>query len=498
MAWFDHKRNEVKIIPNAQGNDLTPSVVYLDAQGEDLVGFPVEEILNREEVDYTHFVPQIKRELLKDGTHYQRGDRGVTLVEVAGMVFTKLKQDAEKWFSAPDNPVEINEAVVTHPATFDVRDKEKIRQAAILAGFHTVHLISEPQAVAWACIAEGELGRTNGDLLVYDLGGGTFDLALLAYHRAIRQMEVRGQEDGVKELGSIDFDDALYRYCDEEARAKLRRKISSREGEFDPRFLEECRRCKEALTYLKSHTIKYVLDPSPESSERDFLLEVTRDKFQERIQALVESTIQYTRDFLEQNSNPKHEVKTLILAGGASQTPLVQAMLEQLADERNLQLIGRDRLKAAAKGAAYYAHILELRRARHTNHASKARQSAQHSISSHPEKDYQDLVKMAWLDGVLQPGEMRELGTDRKRLGLTEEQAAKIETEVMGNDRHTIFENLEHYRELVRIASQKRSLKEKVIAQLAEDAAQYGITAQGARKIEEEELGEDKETYFAK
>ncbi len=171
MAWCDPKSGQAQILKNAEGEEKTPSAVYFGAS-EVVVGKPALHMLEDAE-ESGRVVLSCKRFLRSDAVRALPGRR-VTMVEAAAAILAKLKQDAEEWhFHGP-----VRRAVVTCPAAFGERERERIERAARQAGFAEVTLLEEPVAAALAYARDGlQVGRY---ILVYDLGGGTFDLAVAA------------------------------------------------------------------------------------------------------------------------------------------------------------------------------------------------------------------------------------------------------------------------------------------------------------------------------
>src|SRR2546423_14480262 len=204
MAWYNPKTNQAEILRNAEGEEKTASVVYF-GESETLVGSPAEAMLEYEQ-ERERIIISIKRELVTTPVIALPG-RLVKPVEVTAEILHKLKRDAEEQHFLQ----EITRAIITCPASFGPLEWDKIREAAQLAGFGEVELLEEPVAAA---IAYTQMGFKVGKyVLVYDLGGGTFDLAVLAreddglFHPAL-------EPQGIKRCGGDEFDFTLYEYLD--------------------------------------------------------------------------------------------------------------------------------------------------------------------------------------------------------------------------------------------------------------------------------------------
>src|SRR5215218_1852551 len=323
MAWYDPRTGSAETILNAEGQPKTPSLVHF-GENETLIGEPVENLIQDVSTDRAHrdevfqrTIVSIKRNLLSPPRIALPGGRFVRPVDVVAEILKKLKRDAEDGHFHE----EVKRAVITCPAEFNVLQRQKIEEAGRLAGFSDVVLLEEPVsgalAYAWAGLKVGE------HVLVYDLGGGTFDLAVLdnedvSFHVA---MEPKGMEH----CGGDDFDLALYHYCDEVARERLGRPISLTSA-VDLGFLRACRRRKESLTYQERSRFSDYL--ASNNGPVRFEHEVDRRTFEELIGEYVETTTRLTEEILKQADTTDHEVDTVVLVGGSTRVPLVSQTLQ--------------------------------------------------------------------------------------------------------------------------------------------------------------------------
>jgi molecular chaperone DnaK (HSP70) len=310
MAWVDPRSGEAKILKNAEGEERTPSVVYF-GEGEPVVGTPAEQMLEDEE-ERRRVVTSIKRELVNDGRVALAGGRRVAHQEVAAAIFAKLKRDAEElYFQAP-----VTRAVVTCPAAFDALEREAILKAARLGGFAEVRLLEEPVAAALAYRRDGlEVGR---HVLVYDLGGGTFDLALL--REAEDGFELAMAPKGLRRCGGEDFDAALYDHCEKLALEQWGEPIDP-QGR-DLKFLRDCRRRKENLSAHDK-----ALFSSPVGNGRFFRHSLSREQFEGLIAERVATTVRLTGELAREASVQGCPVEMVVLIGGSSRIPLIQREL---------------------------------------------------------------------------------------------------------------------------------------------------------------------------
>jgi actin-like ATPase involved in cell morphogenesis len=410
MAWFNPKTGQAEVLKNAEGEEKTPSVVYFGERAT-LVGTPAEQMLEDEQ-ERRRVVVSVKRELVHAPTLALPGRR-VKALEVAAEVLKKLKRDAEELHFHEA----VSRAVVTCPAAFDYLEREEIERAARRAGFEEVRLLEEPVAAALAYSREGlKVGRY---VLVYDLGGGTFDLALL--REAGGGFELALEPKGLRRCGGDDFDEALYDYCEEEAQRQWGQALNG-EGR-DLRFLRECRKRKESLS---AHD--QVLFSSLVGEGRVFKHTLTREVFEELIGGRVETTVRLTGELVRTAKGQDYRVETVVLIGGSSRIPLVQRKLQEALPVEARKWRHQD--VAVALGAAYFAQELW---------------APQPVSGPRPEdlgkrEQYRAAVEMAWTDKSLNRAEVERLLALATALGLSREQAADIERQVMGDFKEAILD----------------------------------------------------------
>ena len=342
MAWVNPRTGQAEIIHNAEGEPKTPSAVYF---GEDrtLVGSPALDMLDEGEQERSRVVLSVKRNLVSAPTIALPGRR-VRSLDVAAAILAKLKRDAEKGhFHEP-----VTRAVVTCPAMFDPLQRDKIKEAAALAGFAEIELVEEPVAAA---LAYERAGLAVGDrILVYDLGGGTFDIAVVArgddgsYRLALPPR-------GLHQRGGDDLDRAIYDHADEAAQRLIHRPLSLA-GQLDLAFLRECREAKEKLSTQERTTVTAllaagdVLLPFRHPLDRATLEELIAEEY-------IEPTIKLTQSVLAEAAALGHAPDTVVLVGGSTQIPLVQRRLRDTLPVEPRQWHQRD--VAVALGAAYSA-----------------------------------------------------------------------------------------------------------------------------------------------
>lgn len=344
MSWYNPETGQAEILRNAEGKDETPSVVYF-GPGEPLVGAPAEDMLEDPRTR-GQVIRSVKRDLVTATRLALAGGRRVTTTEVAARILGKLKRDAEQLhFHHP-----VRRAVITCPAAFDELQLDKIREAATVAGFDQVELLPEPVAAALAYAQAGL--RVGSHVLVYDLGGGTFDLALLAREEN-GSFRVALEPRGLARCGGDDFDRALYDHCDEVAVTTLGRGITLT-GEIDPNFLRQCRQRKETLSAAERAAFSAYL-ASPEGSVH-FVTEVDRAHFEALISPSIEATVRLTRGLVEEARQAGLAPDTVVLIGGSSRVPLAQRRLHEALPVAPEKWQKQD--VAVALGAALHGHLL--------------------------------------------------------------------------------------------------------------------------------------------
>ncbi len=340
MAWFNPKTGHAETLLNAEGEDKTPSVVYY-GEKEILVGKYAEEMLEHRG-QRTRIVTAAKRELAKRRV-WMLGTRNVTPVDVAAQILAKLKRDAEEThFHEP-----ISRAVITCPAVFDEIEKDKLREAADCAGFKKIELLEEPVAAA---IAYTQAGVNVGQhVLVYDLGGGTFDLAMLVREGGDNSFRLALEPRGNR-IGGEDFDRSIYDHYDDRARKKFNEPICA-DG-IDLHLLRQCRRFKENLSVTEQpHPLSWWW-----SSKGSFKLKLTRAAFEDMIRDHVDRTVQLTLLLREEASRLGHIADSVILIGGSSRIPLIQRKLHEALEVEPRRWQKQD--VAVALGAAWHANSI--------------------------------------------------------------------------------------------------------------------------------------------
>src|SRR5215217_1708287 len=482
MAWYDPRNGCAEVIKNAEGEDKTPSLVYF-GEGETLVGRPVEtmiedasnDLTQREEV-FRRTISSIKRDLLSPPRIALPGGLFVRPVDVAAEILKKLKRDAE----GGHYHEEVSRAVITCPAEFSVLQRQQIEQAGHLAGFSEVVLLEEPVAGALSYARAGlGVGR---HVLVYDLGGGTFDLAVL--DNEDESFHVAMEPKGMERCGGDDFDLALYHYCDEVARERLGRPISLTSA-VDLSFLRACRRRKESLTYQERSKFSDYL--ASNNGPVRFEHEVDRRTFEELIGEYIETTTRLTEEILKQAGSSDHEVDTVVLVGGSTRVPLVSQTLKETLPVSPLGFDRKD--VAVALGAAHYTNI----------RWRSARRGSPKTIVPAPEDhipldQYRGVVEEMVSERRLSKVEVDRLNAFARQLDLSREQTADIERRVLGNSKEAAL--LQQYQRAVEMIWADQKLNGMEAEWLNALADELGLSRDQISHTESRIMGAAKEAIL--
>lgn len=482
VAWYDPRTGDAEVILNAEGQPKTLSLVHF-GEDETLVGEPVENLLQdvatdrarRDEV-FRRTVASIKRNLLAPPRIALSGGRYVRPVDVASEILKKLKRDAEEGHFHQ----EIERAVITCPAEFNVLQRQTIEEAGRLAGFGEVALLEEPVAGALAYARAGlDVGR---HVLVYDLGGGTFDLAVLdneaeSFHAAM-------QPKGMERCGGDDFDLALYHHCEEVVRENLGRPISLT-GDVDLGFLRACRRRKESLTYQERS--RFLEHLASDNGPVVFEHEVDRGTFEELIGGYVETTSRLTEEILKQAGAAGHEVDTVVLVGGSVRVPLVVQKLKETLPVDPLGFNKRD--VAVSLGAAHYANIRWPPRRRPPEPVTK-------DMESDHLARYRAVVEEVFSDRKLDKVEADRLNSFARQLGLSRQQTREVERRIMGNSKEAVL--FQQYRRAVEMVWSDRKVNGLEVEWLDALAGELGLNQDQTSYAEGEVMGGSKGEVLAR
>lgn len=341
IAWMKPD-GTVEVIPNAEGSRVTPSVVAFTKSGEILVGEPAKRqmILNPERT-----IKSIKRKM---GTDYKVriDDKEYTPQEISAFILKKLKNDAEAYLGG-----EIKKAVITCPAYFNDAQRQATKEAGIIAGLEVLRIINEPTAAALAYGLD-KAGKEE-KVLVYDLGGGTFDVSILEIGEGVIEVIATA---GNNHLGGDDFDQRLIDWMAEEF--KKQHGIDLRE---DRQALQRLRDAAEKAkielsTKMETDVSLPFIAVSPSGQPLHLEMRITRSLFESLTRDLVEMTRGPIEQALNDAKLSPQDIDEIILVGGMTRVPMVQRFIKEFFGKEPNKSVNPD--EAVAIGAAIQAAIL--------------------------------------------------------------------------------------------------------------------------------------------
>ena len=356
---------EPKILENAEGVRTTPSVAAVSKSGERLVGllakrqsitnpqntiFSVKRLIGRrfndpEVVQDKKWLPYEIREAADGGVEIKMGDRYYRPEEISAMVLGKLKADAEAKLGES-----IEEVVITVPAYFDDSQRQATKNAGEIAGLKVRRIINEPTAAA---LAYGLNKKKNEKIVVYDFGGGTFDVSVLEI--GDDTVEVRSTGGDVH-LGGDDFDRRINEYLVQEYKKQEGIDISK-----DPlalqRLKEAVERAKHELSTATETEINLPYISSDASGPKHFLIKLSRAKLEELVRDLIDRSVSLTKKTVSEASYKIEEVNEVLLVGGQTRMPAIQEAVKKLFGKDPHRGINPD--EVVAVGAAVQAGIFQ-------------------------------------------------------------------------------------------------------------------------------------------
>ncbi|MHB1418922.1 MAG: molecular chaperone DnaK [Bacillota bacterium] len=331
---------EAVVIPNAEGGRTTPSVVGFSKNGERLVG-QVAKRQNITNPDRT--VTSIKRQM---GTDFRVkiDDKNYTPQEISAMILQKLKSDAEGYLGE-----KVTQAVITVPAYFTDSQRQATKDAGKIAGLEVLRIINEPTAAALAYgLDKGE----DHTILVYDLGGGTFDVSILELGEGVFEVKATS---GNNRLGGDDFDELVVNYLVSEFKKSSGVDLSKDKMAIQ-RLKEAAEKAKHELSGVTSTNINLPFITATESGPQHLDITLSRAKFEELIADLVEKTVGPTRQAMSDAGLGPDGIDKVILVGGSTRVPLVQATVKKLTGKEPHKGVNPD--ECVALGAAIQAGVL--------------------------------------------------------------------------------------------------------------------------------------------
>ena len=328
------------VIANAEGGRTTPSVVAFTKEGERLVG----TVAKRQAITNPNRTIQSIKRKMGSSEKVAIGDKTYTPQEISAMILQKMKLDAEEYLGE-----KIKKAVITVPAYFNDAQRQATKDAGTIAGLEVLRIINEPTASALAYGIEREGEAT---VLVYDLGGGTFDVSILQLGDGV--FEVKSTA-GNNRLGGDDFDNLVVDYLIDEFKKKEGADLRK-----DPvamqRLRDAAENAKIELSTVQKTTINLPYITTTESGPKFLDLDLSRAKFESLIADLVDSTLGPVRQALADAKLGADDIDHVLLVGGSTRVPLVQETIKKVLKKEPDKGINPD--ECVALGAAIQAGVL--------------------------------------------------------------------------------------------------------------------------------------------
>ena len=338
------ENGEPVVIANAEGARTTPSVVAFNKDGERLIGITAKRqaVTNPERTMISvkrHMGTDWKTDI--DGTEY-------TPQEISAFILQKLKADAEAYLGH-----EIKQAVITCPAYFTDAQRKATKDAGRIAGMDVLRIINEPTAAA---LAYGAAKGADQTILVYDLGGGTFDVSILEIYNVDGQPQIEVKATaGNNKLGGDDFDERIIEWLVSEFKRETGIDLS-KDNQAMSRLKEAAEKAKIELSGTQSSQINLPFITMKDGNPEHLDITMSRARFEDLIAKHIEDTMAPTRQAMKDAGVKKGDVDKVILVGGSTRVPAVQTAIEKETGKAPYKGINPD--EAVAMGAALQAGII--------------------------------------------------------------------------------------------------------------------------------------------
>ena len=330
-----------EIIVNGEGERTTPSIVAFSDDDERLVGKPAK---NQAVQNPDNTIASIKRHMGEDDYTVEAGGEEYTPEQISAMILQKIKRDAEEYLGD-----EIEKAVITVPAYFNDRQRQATKDAGEIAGFEVERIVNEPTAAAMAYGLDDDSDQT---VLVYDLGGGTFDVSILDLGGGVYEVVAT---NGDNDLGGDDWDEAIIDYLAdafaEEHGIDLREDRQALQ-----RLTEAAEEAKIELSSRKEATINLPFIAATDEGPLNLEEKISRAKFESLTSDLIDRTVGPTEQALSDAGYSKGDIDEVILVGGSTRMPQVQEKVESLTGQEPKKNVNPD--EAVALGAAIQGGVL--------------------------------------------------------------------------------------------------------------------------------------------
>lgn len=356
---------EPRIIENKEGGRITPSVVSITKTGERFVGvlakrqavtnpentiYSIKRLIGRrfddQEVQHEmKILPYKMRQAKNGGVEVKMGERWYTPQEISAMILQKIKHDVEDKLGE-----KIEEAVITCPAYFDDSQRRATKEAGEIAGFKVRRVFNEPTAAA---LAYGFDKKKGGKIVVYDFGGGTFDVTVLEVSSDTIEVKATG---GDTHLGGDDIDQVLIRWLISEFKKEhgidLGKDVIALQ-----RLKDACEKAKQELSTLQEVEINLPFITSSESGPLHLLYKLTRPELEKMVMHFIDKSIEETKKTIKEAGLEIRDIDEVVLVGGQTRMPLIQKRVKELFGKEPNKNINPD--EVVAIGAAIQAGIMQ-------------------------------------------------------------------------------------------------------------------------------------------
>ena len=334
------ENGEAVVISNAEGGRTTPSVVAFTKNGERIVGAAAKR---QAVTNGARTIFSIKREMGTDNRVKIDG-KNYTPQEISAMILQKLKQDAEAYLGET-----VTDAVITVPAYFSDGQRQATKDAGRIAGLNVLRIINEPTAAA---LAYGVDKGGSQRIMVYDLGGGTFDVSILDINNEVIEVLATA---GNNRLGGDDFDACVSNYLVEEFRRREHIDLTHDQTAMS-RIREAAEKAKIELSAAMTTTVSLPFLTSGPDGAKHLEIDLTRAKFDELTAHLVEATVGPVEQALRDAGLQARDLSRVLLVGGSTRIPAVQAAVKRLTGREPSKDINPD--ECVAMGACLQAGVL--------------------------------------------------------------------------------------------------------------------------------------------
>ncbi len=356
--------SEPTVIPNAEGGRTTPSVVAFTKSGERLVGLPAKRqaIVNPENTIYSikRFIgrrwEEVQEEIKRVPYKVVKGPVGDVRVhvpvvgkdftpqEISAMILQKLKRDAEAYLGE-----EVTEAVITVPAYFNDSQRQATKDAGRIAGFDVKRIINEPTAAA---LAYGLDKKTNETILVFDLGGGTFDVSILEVGEGVIEVKATA---GDTHLGGDDWDQRIVQWMIDEFKKEYGIDLSQ-DRQALQRLKEAAEKAKIELSTVSETEINLPFITADATGPKHLQMKLTRAKFEQMTEDLLQRCVGPFEQAIRDAKLSKDQIDEVVLVGGSTRMPMVQELVRKLTGKEPHKGVNPD--EVVAVGAAIQGGVL--------------------------------------------------------------------------------------------------------------------------------------------